>query len=429
MNQKLIKSNDDKVQNQNFNDKFVGPRALYDKFYVPDRLVDRKKEEDSLYGLLNDAIIDQFSTQVSLFGLKGVGKTVLVNKSLKKMTEQESIKYEKNIFAIYVNCESKDLEQILFTIINTLAKKLNYELNPDVILNSDANNLWNLFKLFISKMNQQIILFLDSTEYLNPNIVNKICNFAKTESIILIQSYNVPKSSPLLIDIFQPDYKLELGIYSNKGLLEIGQDRCKVAIKNPVDDELLKYVVDVTSLFDKKIPGSVMKVLRDLYPLLEHNRIIDTTQVRDVCRYQFEGFSIDELGIADFISESDILDRVFLDNICGYFIRSNNYYIPAMELQQNYQLACESLEESVSLSKYQSCLKQMQYVSLLIPSTLGQTSIPSDDPSVNLTMNKNPNMKKNIKPSLSNKLNTNAYFITISPEILNEMLNVAFGSF
>jgi Cdc6-like AAA superfamily ATPase len=56
-------------------------------FIFPDRLVDRKKEEHSLFGLLNEAVVDQFSAQISLFGLKGVGKTVLINKSLKKMTE------------------------------------------------------------------------------------------------------------------------------------------------------------------------------------------------------------------------------------------------------------------------------------------------------------------------------------------------------
>jgi hypothetical protein len=131
----------------------------------------------------------------------------------------------------------------LFTIINSLAKKLTYDIDSQLILSSDLKKLWNLCKLLISKIKQQIIIFLDSVEYLNPNIINKICNFAKTESIIVIQSYNIPKSSPILIDVNQPDYKLELGIYSNKSLLEIGQDRCKVAIKNPVEEELLKYVV------------------------------------------------------------------------------------------------------------------------------------------------------------------------------------------
>lgn len=428
MDQKTIKSNDDTELNQKYKDKFIGPRALYDKFYIPDRLVDRKKEEHSLFGLLNDAVVDQFSAQISLFGLKGVGKTVLINKSLKKMTELKSINYENNVLAIYANCEGKDLEQILFTIINSLAKKLNYDIDSQLILSSDLKRLWNLCKLLISKLKQQIIIFLDSVEYLNPNIINKVCNFAKTESIIVIQSYNIPKSSPILIDVNQPDYKLELGIYSNKSLLEIGQDRCKVAIKNPVEDELLKYVVDLTSLFDKKVPGSIMKVLRDLYPILEHNRIIDTSQVRDVCRYQFEGFSVDELGIADFISNSDILERVFLDNICGYFIRSNSYYISSLELQQNYQLACESLEESVSAAKYQSSIKQMQNISLLLPSTLSPNSNLANDYSVDTTNGRNP-IKNNVKNPLNNKLISNAYFITISPEILNEMLNVAFGSF
>jgi hypothetical protein len=56
MTQNIIKSEGKVGSNNDLKNRFIGPRALYDKFYIPDTLIDRRKEEKSLYGLLTDAI-------------------------------------------------------------------------------------------------------------------------------------------------------------------------------------------------------------------------------------------------------------------------------------------------------------------------------------------------------------------------------------
>ncbi|MCP4762678.1 MAG: hypothetical protein GY870_12935, partial [archaeon] len=353
-------------------ERFVGPKALFDPYFIPDFLVNREKEERYLNSLLSDAIIDTFPASISLFGLNGVGKTVLVNKTINSIlgTKSEISKNEfsESLFSFLINCEGKDTEQIIFSMINSLAKKLKYDIKPEIVLNSNRSALWNLFKFLTSKIESPLIFVFDSVEYVQPKLLNKITKNSKSESFITINSFNISQSSPFLLDFDQPDYKMQLGTYSKKDLLEISRDRCAISIKNPVEDDMVKYIVDLACEFDKNVPESPIRILRELYPILDNSKTVFTSKIRDVCRYQFDGFSIDEIGIAEFISESEILERIILDNLCSHFIQSDAYYIGFNELKDTYNIAVESLEYTSSDKEFYSILTRLRNISLLIPS-------------------------------------------------------------
>ena len=48
------------IVNPNVNENYIGPKALFDPNYIPPSLLFRKKEEQSLYAILNDSISDNF---------------------------------------------------------------------------------------------------------------------------------------------------------------------------------------------------------------------------------------------------------------------------------------------------------------------------------------------------------------------------------
>jgi len=355
---------------------YIGARALFDPLFIPDSLINRSKEEDMIRGLLKDSTEDGFPTNISIYGMKGIGKTVLINKSIRDLKQifYDNNKEPKNeiFLPIYINCESKEFEEILFNIAERLMNFKKMDLNYDFILNSDLVKIWNLIKLAIQKIKTPIILFLDSLEFIEPHIANKLTIFNKSEKIIQITSFNMPKCSPYLYEYEKPDWRLELGIYSNKDLLKISQDRCALAFKTPIEIDLHKFIIDLVTQFDKKIPGPIINILRELYPLIENSNnlskensehkshIIDANRVRDLCRYQFEGFSIDELTIADFVSETDVLERIFLDNLCNYFYQTNKYYINFQELKEKYILACESIEVKMNDESFYRTIKDLE---------------------------------------------------------------------
>jgi Cdc6-like AAA superfamily ATPase len=416
-------------ENNCISKRFIGPKALFDPFFVPEYLVDREQEEQYLNGLLNDAVVDNFPANIGVFGIKGSGKTVLINKTIENLAKStmktgkaksgSNKKTEPGFVPFFVNCEDKETNQIIFSMVSSLANHLNYTINSDVALNSSASQLWNIFKLLCSKQHEKFAFVLDSVEYANPKILNKISETAASDSVIMINSFNVPQSSPFLMDFRKPDFKVEMNTYSHSNLLKITKDRCEVAIKHPVEDTMLKYITDLVCEFDKKVPGSTIRVVKELYPILEHNKNVSGNQIRDICRYQFEGYSIDELSIAEFISESELRDRVFLDNICTYFNKSEEYYISYKYLRNSFKLACESLEDAFSEPQFNSTIKKLYNISLLIPSSLDNqdTDVMKIFPDIKSSL-----PKKNI-PNINS-----SYFLTVPPEFLGDMLDVAFGN-
>lgn len=410
-------------------DVYIGPRALFDPFFIPDHLFDLEKDERNLCGLLSDAIIDNFPASISIYGVQGVGKTVLVNKAIKSLSEENSIFNKNNIdfLPILINCSSKDSHQIVFSMLNSLVITLNsqinlgFELTPEFVLKSDTSQLWNLFKFLNSKTNNiPKIYFLDSVEFSKPKIINKIMTAAISEPFILINSFNVPKCSPYLLDFKKSDFQVQLGSYSSKTLMDITQDRCKHSLRQPVGSEINKFIVDLVCQFDKKVPGSCVRVLRELYPVLNSDANISGSKIREICRGQFEGFSLDELSIAEFISESDIIDRIFLDNICSYFINSGDFYITYEELFVTYKIACESIEYKPKAYEFQKILDRLNGISLLIPSEINSVE--------NFSLNKGIVEKLMVKTRKTSAVAPN-YFLTVPPDFLNDMLDVSFGEF
>ncbi|MHA1727307.1 MAG: hypothetical protein ACTSWY_01085 [Promethearchaeota archaeon] len=414
-------------------DRFVGPRGLFDPLYIPDHLFDREKEEGYLKGLLNDAFSDNFPLSLSVYGHRGSGKTVLVNKTVSSifgkhidMTENES-KNELKILSLLVNCEGKDTNQIIFSILNYLANKMNYDIPPADILKSKTSNLWNLLKMLTSKLNDtQMLLFLDSVEHINPKVINKIMDSALSESFMVINSFNIPQCSPFLMNFKSPDFKIDMDSYSNGTLLEISRDRCEISIRNPVEDDITKYIVDLVCQFDKKNPGSCIRLLRELYPLLDQNQVVSSSQIRDIARYQFEGFSIDELSVADFISESTIIERIFLDNICTYFNQSDEFYIPFKDLSDYYKISCETIEYDSSNREFHSILKRLQNISLLMP-----TVINTSDSNRSLLKHGQFQDEFLCESKFQSVLpiSKDHYFLTVPADLLNCMLDVAFGKY
>ncbi len=400
---------------------YVGPRALFDPYYLPPELVGLKKEQKSMQSILADAFQDHYPIILSLYGLRGIGKTTLTRKTLSALKTSTS-KNNQQMVMHYVNCEEKNSDQIIFALVNELSQSLSYNLDPNTILDANLANLINLFTHLVSKSknfilgkksihqdNQEhfLMFFLDSIEYMEPNLFNKINDVCKTQSCYLITSFNLLKSSPYLSDFKKPDLQIQLHTYSPRNLEKISLERCNAAFKHPIDRIMVRYVTDLVNEFDYCVPESCLRVLRDLYPIIEGNSHVNPEEIQNACRYQFKRFSIDEISIADFISETDIVDRLALDELNSFFQTQTRFYVTHRELINMYRVACESMEYEFQEMNFNRFLRGLLRIVLLQPS--------------NFKCRTNSQIKTSF--STMEKL----YFLTISPQILNEILDVAFG--
>jgi len=402
---------------------YVGPRALFDPYYLPPNLIGLKKEQNSMQSILKDAIQDHYPIVLSLYGLRGIGKTTLTRKAIATL-EKSKTKINQHINMHYVNCEEKDSSQIVFSMINGLSRSLNYDLEPNSILNATHGSQINLLTHLISKstngttsicppkQEKSLLFFLDSIEYIQPQVINKLMDVCISQSCFMVTSFNVLKSSPYLSEFRKPDVQIQLDTYSPRSLEKICKNRCDAAFKHTVDNTMIRYLTDLVNEYDFCVPESCLRVLRELYPLIDGNSYVDPGQIQDACRYHFKNYSIDEISIAEFISETDIVDRLALDEISSFFRSQTRFYITYTELVDLYKVACESLEYNFKQSNFSNFIRGLQRVGLM------QTS--------NFT-HQNGQHPQPLSSSFPNENLNQYYFLTISPQMLNEILDVAFG--
>jgi len=67
---------------------YIGPKALFDPYYIPPRLLHRKREQELLFSLLMDSITDEFCLNILYQGIDGIGKKAIVNKVINEISIQ-----------------------------------------------------------------------------------------------------------------------------------------------------------------------------------------------------------------------------------------------------------------------------------------------------------------------------------------------------
>jgi hypothetical protein len=387
---------------------YIGPRALFDPYYIPSELVGLDKEQKIMDSLLKDAIQDQYPIVLSLYGLRGIGKTALTKKAISNLTPLNT-RESPPIQSCYVNCEEKGSNQIIFSMIDKLSSSLNYDLPPESILHASTSNQINMLSHLITKTQSQkkhnsLLFLLDSIEYTQPLFINKIMDICTSQFCFLVTSFNLLKSSPFLMEFKKPDIQIQLNTYTPSNLEKISMDRCNIAFTHPIERTIIRYITDLVNEFDYSVPESCLRVLRELYPVLESNSPFIQSQIQDVSRYQFKCHSIDEISIAEFVSETDMVDRLAIDELSSFFHSQSRFYINFAELVNIYKVACENLENQFNSRNFKDFLHKLQRVDLLQPSKFNS-------------------QKTSTQQNPTNQL----YFLTISPQMLNDILDVAFG--
>ena len=394
------------IAKSNLNNNYIGTKALFDPNFIPPRLLSRKKEEDSLFSILNDSISDEFCLNILYQGINGIGKKAIINKVLNDLLNQNKDFIQIN--NVFVDCKEKNIEEVIFSLLSEIITFSNINIDLRSILNSDISNLWNTFKFITNKVDSHLFFIFNNIEYLEPEIFNKFLQFSREANITLISTAN-KIIRPGTIDLLSEfDFKNRLNFFTYHELYAILKQRVLLSFSHEIDNQLIKYITDLICEQYVPVPGKGIDILREIYPILKNKNNISNFELLGICQNKFDNFQIsDEFSMLNYLSEEDILTVIFLDNLSNYFMRKMNYYISLEELQELYEISCEILEYNKNINEFRKLTEELLNIGIIKPS-------------------KQTLSKFNTHNSLTN-VNYNLFFILINPKQIKVIIDTIFN--
>ncbi len=388
-----------------FDQRFVGPKAIFDPNFIPPQLLFRKKEIISLNSILTDSLSDGFCLNILYQGINGIGKKVIANKVIDDLSRENN--GYNDIHKVFIDCKEKNFEELTFSVLNDLVNISKLDFNFESLLNSNLSHLWNVFKLICKKTDLNLFFIFANVEHLKPDIFKKFLHLGKENNITSIYTIN-KILRPTTIDILSEfDLKKKLSYFSYKELFSILKQRVLLTFSHEVDEDLIKYITDLICEQYVPVPGKGIEIIRDIYPILKENQIICDFRLIELCQSHFDHMQInDEFSMLNYMSEKDFLNIIFLDNLSNYFISNMNYYIALNELEEIYSISCESLEYVKNMNEFHDIIKELSSIGILRPSKKSQ--------------------KKKISSFFDNSANTDSYFMVISPNQLKALIDTLF---
>ncbi len=391
-----------------FENHFVGPKAIFDPNFIPPRLLFRRREVKSLSSILTDSLSDGYCLNILYQGINGIGKKVIVNKVIDDLSRKNN--GYNDIHKVFMDCKEKNFEELTFSLLNSLVNISRLKFNFESLLNSNLPHLWNVIKLICKKTDLNLFFIFTNVEHLKPDIFRKFLHLGKENNITSIYTIN-KMLRPTTIDMLSEfDLKKRLSYFSYKELFSILKQRVLLTFSHEVDEEPIKYITDLICEQYVPVPGKGIEIIRDIYPLLKENHIMRNFKLIELCQSHFDQMQInDEFSMLNYISEEDFLNIIFLDNLSNYFISNMNYYITLYELEEIFNISCETLEYSKNVNEFQNIVKELLNIGVLRSSKKAQ--------------------RENYPYSFDNSANTDSFFMVMSPNQLKTLIDTLFDRF
>lgn len=399
--------------------QYVGPRAIFNHNYLPPKIIPRQKKTEVLHGIIQDALEDQYNTNLTLYGLKGAGKNLMMNVifqwfQLQNKTGKSDKSDSLSPIILPVDCADQELGQIIFTVLQELCQTLNVSLRLQDAMTWDTITLWNTFKLLLRKCKRPVILYMQKIEYVEDEIMEKFLNFAKsTENLHILSSINTGNQFYAFNQFSQLDHRVRLGILDKSELMDVVSQRSIMAFKNYIDPTALNLIIDYIIEYGTKVPGSCINILKRIYPIIEEKGEILAEDIRRIIQYHFEGVTIDSLAMADYVMKTSMEERLFLDYLINYFRNPAQFYIKKEEITRAYKMTAEEMGFSVRSTELGSRFQNITNAQILHPSHFLQNE-------QNEQKEQYPSNEKDFLPNRN-------HYLSLPVEEVNQIIDMSFG--
>ena len=315
------------------------PSALFDSTYVPPKILYRDKEKRILEKLVRDASEDNFPLNLIVFGIRGVGKTVLGNFSLKKQLSQE-------IFPIYIDTYLKTE----FEIANCIGLELG------ATQDSEQPTIWRYIQKNGLDTPYRIVIMLDSINSQTNRNITKIIKKIKnakmhTLSVMNFNNYLVMKKELKKQQLL--GFILGLDTFTERELLEITKQKIELAFPRELQGEIIEFITDVVTEFDLGRPATVVEILKMLYPVIAEGKDISAPLVRQAYD-ELEILGEDYFKVIEEFNSYSRLQINFLKFVLEHFEKTGRPYIKEDKLISLFQSAVIETQEGLVPSKFLS---------------------------------------------------------------------------
>jgi hypothetical protein len=247
----------------------------------------------------------------------------------------------------------------------------------------------------------------NNIEHIQPEAFKKFLKYGKENKITIISTGNQVLRSSTLEILSEFDFKKKLDYFSFSELNDIIKQRISLAFFNEIDKELIDLITDLIFEHHVPVPGKGIEILRELYPVLNQKMTLKKFEIYDILQNQFDTLQVtDEFSMVSYISESDLLNLIFLDNFSNYFLKKANLYITIQELKELYYVTCESIDYEKDIKEFKHLIVNLRNIGILNASKKNDIN--------------------NFRYFNDNVLNYDNYFMVINPKQLKPILDAIF---
>ncbi|MFX1369221.1 MAG: hypothetical protein ACFFAY_11520, partial [Promethearchaeota archaeon] len=131
------------------------PKGLFDPYYVPEKLLHRDRELETIDGIYRDCYEEDYGVNCLVHGITGVGMTVFSRYFLTKLVPQQF-----DAYTVYVDARRKDTLEI----ISELNDKIHKETDTPITVAFDLDILWMNFKRTAASARKKTVFVIDNID-------------------------------------------------------------------------------------------------------------------------------------------------------------------------------------------------------------------------------------------------------------------------
>ncbi len=315
------------------------PKGLFDPYYVPDKLLYRDREMDTVNGVYKDSFEEEYGVNCLVHGITGVGMTVFSRYFLTKLVPQQF-----NAHTVYVDAKHKDILEI----VSELNDKIHQETNKPITVAFDLDVLWMQFKRTATTTDRRTVFVLDNIDETNEEVYKRLARMSKeinasTIGVLNSHDYRLLTKGPATQMAY--DFEIPLDTYTQSQLYEIVRTRVEDTFPLGLTEEVIRYITDLVVEFDASKPKTSIEALKALWPLAAQGQEIDSDAVRSatssITTFAHDG---DYMDLIDTISMNDFMTLLVLEALCEHLMHyKTETYIDRATLNELIVIKCEEL--------------------------------------------------------------------------------------
>ncbi|NHJ13197.1 MAG: AAA family ATPase, partial [Candidatus Thorarchaeota archaeon] len=220
------------------------PRGLFDPYWVPEKLLHRDRELETIDGIYRDSYEEDYGVNCLVHGITGVGMTVFSRYFLTKLVPQQF-----DAHTVYVDARKKDTLEI----ISELNDKIHMETDTPITVAFDLDVLWMNFKRTAASANKKTVFVVDNIDERNEEVYSKLAQLSKeikASTIGVLNSHDYRMLTKGSATKMGYDFEVPLDTYTQSQLYEIVRMRVEDTFPLGLTEEVVRYITDCVIEFD-----------------------------------------------------------------------------------------------------------------------------------------------------------------------------------